>query len=573
MRIRQLFTCSWPYLIFLLVALVFLSPQLISHVTLVGSDGLFHMNRFYDTAKQIQAGHFNLFQSNFGFEQSGRVINAVYGPLFAYLNGLILAITQSWFGYEIISDLILFMLAVCGMYQVTKQVKAPQWAGIMITIAFMGAGWMTRWMQYQNMTAWGAALAPFAVVQAIRLHENPDDGIKIWPLALTMTVIMQIHVLSTIFFTVMLVPFFIDAWIRSHRKRHLWGQLLKSIGLTIIFTTNVWLNFLVLYSKNQIANPGAFVLSKNVLHLGIHLASRGTLSYLMIIMIFITIMLTAWQWRRSHDHLGLWLVINGLVWLFLATNLFPWRWFDQNLPQLQSSLQFPYRLTIIAYPLLFAGLARSLSYLNNSHRAWRVIAQVVLIVATFMAAGAVVNHTRHRCIIAQHKGLTSWTNTVSIVGYNQHLIKNYINSDHPGSLFLIIDKRHPDYLPVKYKLKGKQQYRAVTYQATIINHFRDFNHQVTKNGQLQISWQQNQAGKIQLPLITYQQSQLKLNGKKIGYQVNQIGVPTITAPAGHNTITLSFKLPFYYYPLLIVWGLSILFTLIWQIYRNAKRIR
>ena len=425
---------------------------------------------------------------------------------------------------------------------------------------------MTRWMQYQNMTAWGAALAPLAVSQASRLHQDPDDGIHVWPLALTMIVIMQIHVLSTIFFTAMLIPFFIEAWIRSTCKGHLWAQLLKSIGLTVIFTTNVWLNFLVLYSKNKIANTGAFKLSQNTLHIGYHLASRGTLSYLMITMIIATIVIIIWHWRSQHDHLALWLVINGLFWLLLATKAFPWSWVDQSVPQLQSSLQFPYRLTVTAYPLLFAGFARRLAELKK--RGWlKALIQIGLLIITIASGLSVINHSRHRCLIAEHKGLTSWTNTVSVVGYDQKLIKNYINSEHPGSLFLIIDKRHPDYLPVKYELKSKQQYRSVTYQATVINQFRNFTHRVTKNGQLQLIWQQNKTGQIQLPLVTYAQSQLKLNGKAVNYKVNQIGVPTITAHQGRNVVTLSFKLPVYYYPLLMLWVLSILIAISWQIYR------
>ncbi|EQE00311.1 putative cell division domain protein, partial [Clostridioides difficile CD9] len=39
---------------------------------------------------QFKTGNFSYFQTNYGFQQSGRIVNALYGPLIAYILGGIL---------------------------------------------------------------------------------------------------------------------------------------------------------------------------------------------------------------------------------------------------------------------------------------------------------------------------------------------------------------------------------------------------------------------------------------------------------------------------------------------------
>ncbi len=47
---------------------------------ILGSDVVFHFNRFYETSQQIKEGNFQYFLSIYGFQQSARIVNALYGP-------------------------------------------------------------------------------------------------------------------------------------------------------------------------------------------------------------------------------------------------------------------------------------------------------------------------------------------------------------------------------------------------------------------------------------------------------------------------------------------------------------
>ncbi|MDN6749155.1 MAG: hypothetical protein L0L95_02775, partial [Staphylococcus equorum] len=71
--------------IFAVAAFLMVSPQLFKHSLILGNDVMFHFNRYFEAYKQIQTGQFNFIQSIFSFDQSGRIINALYGPDFAYL--------------------------------------------------------------------------------------------------------------------------------------------------------------------------------------------------------------------------------------------------------------------------------------------------------------------------------------------------------------------------------------------------------------------------------------------------------------------------------------------------------
>lgn len=89
---------TWlPSIVIVLVAVLLLLPQLTSRGVIAGSDFLFHYNRFYETAMQIKTGNFSYFMSLYGFYSSGRIVNALYGPYFAYFQGILVLINLSAF--------------------------------------------------------------------------------------------------------------------------------------------------------------------------------------------------------------------------------------------------------------------------------------------------------------------------------------------------------------------------------------------------------------------------------------------------------------------------------------------
>lgn len=113
-----------PYLILFLCAIILLLPQLITGNMMLGADYIFHYNRFYETAMQIKTGNFNYFLSLFSFQTTGRMINALYGPLMAYFQGILLLIAGTWFRYQLLSNFLLFFLSGSSMFYLLKKANA-----------------------------------------------------------------------------------------------------------------------------------------------------------------------------------------------------------------------------------------------------------------------------------------------------------------------------------------------------------------------------------------------------------------------------------------------------------------
>lgn len=157
-KCKKVLNWALPYLAIATIIYIIMYPQLISHGVILGTDSIFHFNRFYDTAKQIQQGNWSYFQSNFSFQQSGRVINAVYGPLFAYLNGILLGLLGTWFRYQVISSFLVYFIGGVGMYQLAIKVKASRRIALLVSMIFLCLGWLPRWELAQNMNAWGRRL-------------------------------------------------------------------------------------------------------------------------------------------------------------------------------------------------------------------------------------------------------------------------------------------------------------------------------------------------------------------------------------------------------------------------------
>lgn len=70
----------WVPLIIVAFAVLLVTPQLFTRKVILGSDSVFHYNRFYEAAMQLKNGNFSYFLSLYGFQQSGRIVNALYGP-------------------------------------------------------------------------------------------------------------------------------------------------------------------------------------------------------------------------------------------------------------------------------------------------------------------------------------------------------------------------------------------------------------------------------------------------------------------------------------------------------------
>ena len=263
-----------PLILSILLATILQIPQLFNHVTLTGSDTIFHFSRFYDTAQQIKNHNFSYFQMNYGMGETGRIVNAIYGPFFAYLMGSLLLSAGSWFNYQIILVYLIFIVAGFGMYILARKVKLSRTVALIVSTLFLLCGYISYWIPSNSFNAWGAALMPYVLIQGINLFNDDRKHFNWISLAITMAIVAQVHLLSTLQAILALIPLFVYGLVTTKNKKRMWVDTLKAVVLCLILTANVWGAFLVLYPKNTMSAPLDFSPALTVLHL----KSNGTIT-------------------------------------------------------------------------------------------------------------------------------------------------------------------------------------------------------------------------------------------------------------------------------------------------------
>lgn len=561
-KIVNLINWGLPYCAIVAMAYLIMFPQFVSHGVILGTDSIFHFNRFYDAAKQIQQFNFSYFQSNYCFQQSGRIINAVYGPLFAYLNGAILGIVGTWYQYQIVTTFIVYILGGIGMYQLGIRVRSNHTIAVLCALIYMNIGWLPRWELAQNMNAWGAALAPYMVICGIRMiqdHQRPVNWLQLMTL---MTVIIQIHMLSSLFFIVTLIPFFITGLILTINRKKMWRETLKAVGGTIILTANVWGALLMLNLHNNIAHPADFSLADNVLRPSMFSSTRDYLIYAMWILFSLQLIYVLATFKKSLTNTVL--TILGSLILILSSSLIPWNTLQNIVPALGHTLQFPNRLTIIAYPLLLAGVG--ISAMTLGKRAQKIglsnqLTTGILLLMVFLVFTPTTIDVYKRAARYDSEIVLNSFSAITRVSEDKAALRHSVHDLYPGQLLTMVEKRSPDYLPIPKKYMNQKYVRSYAYEGQIINEAHKYNHTVLSHGGLQLTWNADKAGKDRLPIITYKESVLTVNGQRLKhYQRSSVGAPYIHQRKGKNTTTLYFKQPGWFTALLAIslLGLSIL---------------
>lgn len=567
---KKVINWALPYLAIAVMAYIIMYPQIISHGVILGTDSIFHFNRFYDAAKQIQQGNWSYFQSNYSFQQSGRIINAVYGPLFAYLNGVLLGILGTWFRYQVISSFLVYFIGGVGMYQLATKVHACRRIALLVSLIFLCIGWLPRWELAQNMNAWGAALAPYMIMVGITMITDHDRPVHWLSLMTLMTVIIQIHLLSSIFFTLTLVPFFIIGLILSTKRGQMLWETAKAVIGTVILTGNVWGALLMLNLHNHIAQPAPFNMQINALTPSQFTSTREYLIYFCWILFALQLVYVIFTFKRSlvNDTV----TIMGAIILLISSTWFPWESIQKAAPILQTTLQFPNRLTVIAYPLLLVGIAMSCQQLIDAAPHDRLRLRLVsglLLFTLFQVVIPTTTSVFRRTAIYESDEVLNTSTALAWVTNNSKSLRRSVHTDYPGQLLMKVEKRAPDYLPIPKKYLNRTYVRSYAYQDQVIRHAKDFKHTVLPKGRLCLSWNAKRSGKVRLPIITYQESRLTVNGHRLRhFQRSRVGAPYVYQQRGHNTAILSFHQSTWFTVLLAVSLIGLTILLAYGLYQG-----
>lgn len=541
----------WPYLVIVLATLVMIAPQLRTGATLIGGDTFFHYGRFYDTAMQWKTGNFSYFQTNFGFQQSGRVINAVYGPLFAYLNGLLVLLSGSWHHYQILSDFIICLLGAGSMFYLLRKVKINKVLALIFSLIYINIGMIPAYVNGSSFNGWGQAIMPFVLLCGVRMITDSEKPINWIELMLVMSILAQIHVLSTLMAALLLIPFFIISLVKNHNSRKVWLPFFKAVLGSIVLSLNLAASFIILMSKNHVATPDAYNMMFNGLRLSLYHAgfggSLGT-SYAMVLPIFALaaiLQLLHVLFHFKQNQVNTVVTIWSFILLAIASIYFPWGFVQNHLPFLKTSFQFPFRLIVIAYPMMILGLALTMQQLLKSSRSWGKIGSWAAVLVLLFEAivptvvtnkSYTVNHVLNQKVQAAS---------------HSHDLQKFLDSHEYAIL--------PDYLPLNVASQGQDF--GINYQKNVVKTAHQYQHSV-QGATLKLSWNAKQTKQVMLPIIAYAQSRVTVNGKNFTGKKSEIGNPIVSQKKGKNVATMQFISPLWFKVLnticLLIWVCGLL---------------
>ena len=526
----------WVSLFIIGFAILLVTPQLFTRKVILGSDSIFHYNRFYEAAMQLKNGNFSYFLSLYGFQQSGRIVNALYGPFFAYLQGGLILISGTWFRYQIVSRVLLHILAESSMYALLKQCKVKTSIALSLGLLYATTFSIQYWTMRQGFSSWGAALLPYCFIPAIHyVFYQRVDQVR---LALSMALIFQIHVLSALMLAMMYLPFYLYTFVKAttSKKKETILKVLIAVILFLLLTVNVWGVLLYLRGANHLLDP---FINREIGKNGIDGTARYWLytpiSLMVLLILQFIYAIVNWKklarWKRILHFIY-------FVFFFLSTGLFPWQYLVENGNTFAELIQFPFRFFVPATILLLAITGLTVTRFVN----WRKSIAVLLF--AFAGVGLIQNimDTTDRVKSAAQDGeLISIVKHTYVEGDYQTISLTMNDSDLSQFLNLVV-KPTPDYVPI-YGTIGKQNTYDLYYENIVTNQRTE---KLIKDNYLVLTWQADEGEELNLPIVVYKDSILTLNGKELDkddYNLSTIGTPTVSSQEGKNKLELRYHEP------------------------------
>ncbi|WP_284250875.1 hypothetical protein [Tetragenococcus osmophilus] len=525
-----------------------ISPQLYKHSLILGNDMMFHFNRFYEAYMQIKTGDFNYFQSIFGFDQSGRIVNALYGPDFAYLQGLLMFLTKNWFRYQLLSSFLCFFIAGIAMFSLTRKAKLSYKSSIFISLLYMSSSMVSYYALSQNMTSWGAAFIPFIYIPAIRAIQDPQKPIKSIELALAVTSVGFLHNLTLFLGILSSAPFYVIGFFRANHKGKMIKDFFIAVLLTILLNINTLIGFAEVYLTNELVYPKFFedVLSYTIyFDIGDNTYSSLGLIFSCIMLFQIFYLFINWKSTSMLERL---LTLVGAFFLLLSTNFLPWEDISQY-TNLVRIIQFPRRFSLIAYVFLLISFAFTLETnvkgLSNINK--KIVYPILCMISFFMIANVNSKVLQSAEAWETDNPTAAGNNSAWTTTDDPDKIRKGFTSGRYEDAFKVIQKPTPDYLPLlngttQEELEEQGGYNL--YGDQVINNELNVAKTTDNKNSLVLTWESNGNEKEVLPAVVYERSQINFNGSN--YASSQISKTTLGAPIvetknGKNKFVISYE--------------------------------
>ena len=514
-----------------IVAFVLILPQLISGNMVLGSDVIFHFNRFYNTAEQVRHLNFDYFISLYGFQQSGRIVNALYGPVLSYCQGVLVLVSRNWFTYQLLSNWILYCLAGLSMYIFLIKAKLKKPYALIGSLVYLSTYSIQYWIIRQGFTSWGAAFLPLALSILFQLTETKQ--VPKWLLGIYTAMMVQTHMLTSLILVLIYLPFFGYAFFQNRQKGKFIRDLVVEILIFICLTLNVWLAYVTVFARNQMARP--FInheMSYSTInqHSFYWLLNPAILAPILVVIYLVFV----WKWWSMTASNRLWLGVMTFM-LLLSTSLVPWDWLIKQNNSVAELVQFPFRFFVPVSVIAIYLILKICSRVQGLQPYLKIFLSLGLVISLVQSLFLLVSATAH------WNTETNFMPSQYKVVFNADIAsvkQSFYDRDKKKALDLVA-KGTPDYLPIYPKRLGDKQNRYDLYLSKIVAANKKFTKTVTHGG-LQVEWQGTSSTEMEVPVVVYKDTVVILNGKEIAHRqlnLSSVGTPSVKQK-NHQTNTL-----------------------------------
>lgn len=550
-----------PIIILLVIAIFVTSPIILNKTPILGVDGYFHYGRLYESAMQIK--HLNFSMLNlYSFQQSGRIVNALYSPFLTYLLSIILLIAGSWLKFQVIINILVLLLAGLTTYYVSLKLGFNKTISIGLGIIYLSSNAIASFLIVSGWRSIGLALLPLIILPMMDMLQ---DNIKLKNalfLALAVSLQVQGHLLSASFAIPVLIAPFIIGFIKTQHKGDMLKYLVTAVIVAIILCLNSILPYLQISNHNTLVPPTRIDVTTNIFNPFNALSTNGIpllgnhisiVENILAVLAILSLTMLILFWKQLHTLTKI-LNLSGLTYFVLGSNLMPWSSIQTHLPQIMHFLQFSFRLTLVGEIFILLGTTLAIKELItttfNANTTMPFIVTVLAILSvisiTVSVSNNVITNTRNTTTIAQSAAINQKDLRLHpIDGHPVNTVVDLMPAWHNKDLSQFIntvDRTTPDYLPIN-KIDENLDYYNL-YTAHVSEKHNLFKKSVSPHGVLHIFWTQSRRHDIELPAFVYQNTLVHLNHRHLKNTTitkTAIGTIKLHGMKGHNELTLQYE--------------------------------
>lgn len=570
----------FSFIVIFIIAIGMQSIQVFNKNLFLGYDWNFHYNRFYDAAQQIKEGNFQYFISMYGFSQTGRIVNANYGPVFAYVQGLVLLVCGSWLKYQLISNFLITFLSMGAMFFLLVKNKIRVFICLPLSVLYSTFYLIQSWTFNQAFGSWGAVILPLGVLAGVHFITSSHYFKDIFFLSLVMSLAIQIHLLTAFFLTIILSVFFIVGLIQTNDKLSLFTSVLIAAVVTVCMTANVWYPLIETNFENDLLRP--FV-EWNMEASAVKLSLQGPLSNLSITVFSLFVTQFILLVFIVPNNLNKIVIILAFVFFIMSSRLIPWNEIAQIYPSV-TIIQFPSRLLLPALSFITLGIALSFETLmqkgGNRKQCTKYSLYCLLLCLCFIGLKMHYDSSVERLQFWKSDSLQATTENLEFKTNNKTLLrKSFDKINDLGKPLELMVKPTSDYLPVLNKeLAFDDDFHPYgEYKSAIINNsMNDDLNKSVKNNRLVLTWESNSREETLMPIIVYKRTQVTLNGKELSkkeIKKNRIGALLIHPQKGTNSLHIEYNTSNLFYCMLFITIISwFVFCYLWLRNKFSKSL-